>query len=124
MKKEIDINKLSEILRSLDSDVGSDYSYHSEHIGNVGFDEDYLLNKFKEEEKLTVEEIIEGFVIVSNKLISKEKERLNKLTEENENLKEYKDYISKKGLDSDFSDYIKEKELLEKEEFEKLEIPF
>lgn len=125
MKKEIDINKLSEILRSLDGDdIGSLFYYNSEYPVNLGFDKKYLLNKFKEEKNLTVEEVIEDITNASKKIILEEYYENKKLRNELEKLKELNDYINKKGLDSDFNDYIKEKELLEKEEFEKLEIPF
>jgi hypothetical protein len=125
MKKEIDINKLSEILRSLDGDdIGSLFCYNSEYPVNLGFDKKYLINKFKEEKNLTVEEVVEDIVNASKKIILEEYYENKKLRNELEKLKELKEYLNKKGLDSDFNDYIKEKELLEKEEFEKLEIPF
>lgn len=125
MKKEININRLSEILRSLDGDdIGSLFCYNSEYTVNIGFDKNYLINLFKEEENATVEEIIEDIVNASKKIILEEYYENKRLRNELEKLKELKEYLNKKGLDSDFNDYIKEKELLEKEEFEKLEIPF
>lgn len=113
MKKEINIDKLSEIfLLNLDITVGSEYYYYSEYIRELSHNKQYFkeILEDKKYNKTTVEEIIEDFVKTSNKIIVELYDINNKLTKESEELKEYKDFINKKCLNNKFNTYIKEKE--------------